>query len=139
MILYIDENLPPVLVEAFSLLQSKLLPSKKYGFGLELRSIKKEFGQGAKDEDWVPLAGKDKAFVLTQDYNIQRISHQKELCEKFKLGMFYFRPPSKTGFDYWSIVKLFVKHWPELLTIIKKEKGPFAYKVTSNSKGFEKV
>src|SRR5688572_14859292 len=111
MTLYIDENLPPVLVDAFNLLQQKLLLSKKYNFDLAIKSIKKEFGRGALDEDRIPEAGKNRAFVLTQDYNIQRIKHQKELCEKHKLGMFYFRPPSKSGFDYWEIVKLMVKHW----------------------------
>lgn len=132
MIIYIDENLSPYLARGFHIIQEPL--NYKLPEFIEVRSIKDEFGKGAKDEDWIPMAGKNKACVITQDYNIQRIRHQRELCNQYELGMFYFRPPSKTGLNYIDMLKLMVKHWEEITKIATKKKRPFAYKITLKGK-----
>ena len=121
MIIYIDENLSPYLARGFHIIQEPL--NYKLSEFIEVRSIKDEFGKGAKDEDWIPMAGKNKACVITQDYNIQRIIHQRELCSQYELGMFYFRPPSKNGLSYIDMLKLMVKHWEEITKIAIKTKG----------------
>lgn len=129
MIIYVDENISPYLSRGFNILQTP--ENVKISEPIEVRSIKDEFGTGAKDEDWIPIAGERNSCVLTQDYNISRIAHQKALCEKYGLGMFYFRPPSKNGFLYWDMLKLMVKHWPSITRISIRESRPFAFKVTS--------
>ena len=139
MIIYIDENMPLVLAEGFNLLQFPENIRLKIKDKIEVRSIKKDFGKGALDEDWIPKAGKEGACVITQDYHINRIKHQKALCEKYNLGMFYFRPPSRVGFSYWNMVKLLVKHWPQIVKIASKSKRPFSYKITSRSSVLEKM
>ena len=133
MIIYIDENLPSVLAEGFDLLQHPENLRLRLKDPIEVRSIKKEFEEGVKDEDWIPQAGQQGACVVTQDYNINRIKHQKALCEKHNLGMFYFRPPSKNGFSYWDMLQLMVKHWPAIVKIVSKKKRPFSFKITSRS------
>jgi len=132
MIIYIDENLSPFLARGFNILQEPL--NFKLSDSVEVRSIKDDFGKGAKDEDWIPMAGESKACVITQDYNIHRIAHQRELCNKYKLGMFYFRPPSKSGLSYMDMLKLMVKHWEEITKIATNQKRPFTYKVTSRGR-----
>lgn len=132
MIIYIDENMSPFLAKGFNILQEPL--NFKLQERIEVRSLKDEFGQGAKDEDWIPKAGLKKACIITQDYNIKRIRHQRELCERYGLGMFYFRPPSKGGFSYWDMVKLMVKNWEEIGQLAVKTKRPFAYKITSKGR-----
>jgi len=129
MIFYVDENISPYLARGFNILQKP--ENIKLPEPIEIKSIKDDFGEGARDEDWIPSAGGSNACVLTQDYNIHRIEHQRELCEKYGLGMFYFRPPSKKGFLYWDMLKLMVKHWPSISIISTRESKPFAYKVTS--------
>lgn len=57
MIIYIDENMPAVLAEGFNLLQAPENLRYKLKDPVEVKSIKNEFGAGAKDEDWIPLAG----------------------------------------------------------------------------------
>lgn len=136
MIIYVDENMSPHLARGFDILQKP--ESKKLQDPIEVKSIKDAFGEGALDEDWIPLAGKQNACVITQDYNIQRITHQRELCEQYGLGMFYFRPPSKNGFLYFDMLKMMVKHWPDIIKISQKKKRPFAYKATLKSK-LEKI
>lgn len=54
------------------------------------------------------------------------------LCDG--LGMFYFRPPSKTGFSYWDMLKLMAKHWEEIIKIATRQERPFGYKVSSRGK-----
>lgn len=131
--------MPSILAEGFNLLQSPLNFKLKLKDEIEVKSIEQEFGAGALDEDWIPELGKNKSCVITQDYNINRIKHQKALCEQYNLGMFYFRPPSKNGFTYWEMVKLLVKHWPEIAKVASKSKRPFSFKITSRSASLEEL
>lgn len=139
MIIYVDENMAPILAHGFNLLQSPLNKKLQLEDPIEVKSIKEVFGEGTLDEDWIPIAGEEGACIITQDYNIQRIRHQRDLCEKHGLGMFYFRPPSKGGFSYWEMVKLLVKHWEEIIKTASKKSRPFSYKITSKSSGLESM
>ncbi len=134
MIIYIDENMPSVLAKGFNLLHEPENINLDSNKQIIVKSIIDVFDRGIKDEEWIPKLGKEKACVITQDYNIHRIKHQNQLCKKYHLGMFYFRPPSKKGFRYWDMVKLLVKHWPEIIKIVSQEKTPFAYKISSRGK-----
>lgn len=98
-----------------------------------------EFGSGIKDEDWIPRVAKNNACVITQDINIRRIRHQRELCEAQGLGMFYLKPPSKKGLSYWDQLKLIVKHWEEIIKKASKEKRPFSYQISVGSAKLKKV
>ncbi len=50
MIIYIDENIPHQLAQAFDLLQKAL--NVRNQTSIHVRSIAEDFGRGAKDEDW---------------------------------------------------------------------------------------
>jgi hypothetical protein len=127
--IYVDENISPYLAKGFHELQ--IPNNKKNGHSFEVLSIKEVFGQGVADEVWIPVVGPDKAVIITQDINIQRTRHQRELCEKHGLGMIFIAAPSKKGFSYWEMVKLLVKKWEEITHIAHKEKLPFAYRCTA--------
>lgn len=139
MIIYIDENLPPVVAEALHKLQEPLNVKNKLRDPIQVKSIKSVFGQGALDEDWIPKLDKNRDCVITQDYNIKRIHHQRELYEAQGLGMIYLRPPSKTGFDYWQQVTLIIKHWEEITKKASREKRPFSFKVNPRSSKLDKL
>ncbi len=128
MTIYIDENIPPYLAKGFQILQEP--ENIKLKQPIYVESIKDKFGRGAKDEEWIPLAGQTDACVITQDYNIHRIKSQHELCKQYGLGMFYFKPQSKNGIQYWDMLGLMVKHWKEISRIAIIEKRPFAYEIT---------
>ena len=124
--IYIDENFSPYLAEGFDVFQKHLNSNERAQF--EVLSIKKEFGKGAKDEDWIPNVGKQGGIVITQDLHIHTTRHQNELYKKHNLGVFFFKPPS-TGYTFWEMVEKLVKYWPE----IKKkasDKRPFAYRIS---------
>lgn len=124
--IYIDENFSPYLAEGFDVFQKHLNSNERIQF--EVLSIKKVFGKGAKDEDWIPEVGKQGGVVITQDLHIHTTRHQNELYKRHNLGVFFFKPPSK-GYSFWEMVEKLVKYWPE----IKKksaDKKPFAYRIT---------
>lgn len=131
--IYIDENFSHYLAAGFDIFQQHLNTNEKMQF--QVLSIKQVFGKGAKDEDWIPVVGKEGGIVLTQDLRIQTTRHQNELYKKHGLGVFFFKPLTG-GYTFWEMVEKLVKHWPE----IKKksaDKRPFAYRVTA--KKFEKL
>jgi len=133
MTFYIDENISPTLAEPFNILQRELNDRSRYG-SITVTSVIVEFGEGTADEIWIPLAGQGDACIITQDYNIHKKRRQRELCEENGLGMFYLRPPSKTGYKYWDMVKVLVTHWEQMNKIALRESRPFAYKITSKGK-----
>lgn len=61
--IYIDENMPHQIADALDLIQSHL--NEKESKKIRVLSIKKEFGEGAKDEDWIPKVGKENGVVIT--------------------------------------------------------------------------
>lgn len=124
---YIDENFAPQLAKGFNVFQEHL--NIKESFQIKVQSISEAFGRGAKDEDWIPEAGKTDSVVITQDINIFRKRHQNELFMKHGLGVFFFKPPS-TGYSFWQMLEQLVKHWPEMKKKISSTKKPFAYTVT---------
>jgi len=132
MIVYLDENLPVQLARGFDILQKP--ENIKLNQNIEVKSIVDSFGRGCLDEDWIPQAGETESCIITQDYNIRRIKHQKELCDKHNLGMIYLRPPSKTGFSYWKMIGVLHKNWPEICKIILSQKRPFAYEISARGK-----
>lgn len=126
MIIYLDENMPRHLAEGFHTLQfPEGLKTKQL---IEVKYIPTVFGYGAKDVDWIPKLGNDKACVITQDINISRKKHELELYRKHKLGMFFLKGPNKKqGLSIWQMVEAMAKNWPEISEKVYKEKRPFAY------------
>lgn len=134
--IYIDENMPRQLAHGLNeLVQPQ---NKRDGIEIEVLSIKDVFGQGEKDENWIPQIGKQKGIVLTQDFRIQTQKHQKELYIENGVGVLFFNPPSNGGFAYWEMVKQLVNRWDEIKQIVKKNKPPFAYRCSAKTK-FERM
>ena len=134
--IYIDENLPRQLATGLNNLQKP--QNSRDGLDIQVFSIKDVYGEGEKDEAWIPKVGKENGIVITQDFRIQTQKHQKELYIKHGIGILFFNPPSKGGFSYWDMVKQLVNKWVEIKQIIKHNKTPFAFRCSSRTK-FEKM
>lgn len=133
---FIDENLPPQIARGLNKLQQP--QNARDGMSIEVYSIKDFFGEGAKDEDWIPLVGKANGVVITQDYRIQGLKHQRELYKEHGVGIFFFSPPSNAGFPYWEMVKQTINRWERIKSIIRKNKPPFAFRCSAR-KDFENI
>jgi hypothetical protein len=120
---YLDENLPSQLAEALNILDKDN----------EIFSTVNEFGRGQPDEFLIPEIAKEKAVLFTQDFNINRIKEQRNLVIQEELIIFFLRPPSKSGFSYWELVKIIFKFWEEIVKHAKQSKRPCAYIIKPKS------
>jgi hypothetical protein len=134
--IYIDENLPRQLATGLNELQQP--QNLRDGIDIQVLSIKDVYGQGEKDEAWIPKVGREKGIVITQDFRIQTQKHQKELYKKNGVGILFLNPPAKGGFMYWEMVKQLVNRWTEIKHIVQHNKTPFAFRCSSRTK-FEKM
>ena len=133
--IYIDENFAPQLAKSLDLIQSHLNLKEKNKY--KVMSIQERFGRGVQDEDWIPIAGKEKSIVITQDLRIQTTRHQRDLYKKFGLGVFFIKAPSKNGFSFWEMTMQLIKRWPEIKKLSSNTKRPFAYRCTSKQNHFD--
>ncbi len=124
---YFDENFSPHLVAGMRSLQDG-----RKSEGITVSSIAEEFQRAAPDELWIPGVASRHGVALTQDINIYRTHAQWELCQQNKIGVFFFRPPKKVGWNYWQIVQLVVRLWPELMHIGRETEKPFGFVIEAN-------
>ena len=135
--IYIDENFASQIADGLNVFQKHLNLKEKHQF--EVLSIKNAFRKGIKDEEWIPIVGKEKAIIITQDLRIQTTRHQRDLYHKYDLGIFFFKPPSKQGYTFWQMVELLIKHWERIKSLTIKSKRPFAFKCSNRSSSFEEL
>lgn len=124
---YVDENITPNIAQALAILQNP-----RSSENIEVFTIKDEFGQGTPDEEWIPKVAAEDGIVITQDLNIQRVRHQRELYRQHGLGVVFFKPP-KNGYQYWDLVEFYIKRWKVVKQEVKKMNRPFALVVTPRS------
>ena len=127
---YIDENFAKQLADGLDVFQQHLNFKERSNF--KVISLKEKFGQGATDEEWIPIIGKEKGVVITQDLRIQTTKHQYELYKKYELGVFFFKPPSH-GYSFWEMVEQIINRWPEIKKKTKN-KRPFAFRCKSRGR-----
>jgi hypothetical protein len=127
--IYFDENLSPYLARGLHLLHQPLQSKTP----VEILSLQDVFGKGIKDEEWIPKLGEEKAVIITQDMRIFKVRSQRDLFHAYGVGVFFFHPPSKSGYSYWDLVKSVINRWEEIKKIALKETPPFAYRYSSRS------
>ena len=126
--IFFDENFSPHLAEGLAAFQEGRKREE-----IEVLHCKEKFGRGAKDEDWLPQAARMHGVVITQDLNIHRTRSQWEICEQYKIGIFFFRPPKKSPYTYWEWIREVVKHWEAIKALGKSTPRPFAFEITPRS------
>ncbi|MFN5834469.1 MAG: hypothetical protein ACK46A_14000 [Akkermansiaceae bacterium] len=126
--IYFDENFSHRIVAGMREFQ-QAKPSE----GVTVIWAPDEFGRGAADEDWIPQVAAKHGIIITQDLNIHRISAQWELCQRNKVGLFFFKPP-RGGWGFWNIIREVVNRWDEIKSLSEKQKRPFGYMVEHHRK-----
>jgi hypothetical protein len=124
---YLDENLSEYVADALNSL------NKGYFNDVIVYSTKIKFGKGQTDEVIIPSIGGTNGTFITKDLNIHKTRFQYQLCEQYKIGIFFIK--MQKGMDkHWEIVKLLINSWEESLDKISKEKKPFGYEVPIRGK-----
>jgi len=125
--IYLDENLSEYVADGLNFL------NKGYFKDVQVYSTKVKFGKGVRDEVIIPAIGNSDGIMITKDLNIHRTRLQYQLCEQYKIAIFFLKMPK--GFDkHWEIVKLLVNKWEEILDKVAKDKRPFGYEIPVNGK-----
>lgn len=120
--IYLDENLSEYVADALNSL------NKGYFNDVIVLSTKVKFGKGKPDELIIPSIGTANGILITKDLNIHKTRLQYQLCEQYKIGVFFLK--MQKGLDkHWEIVKLLVNTWEEILDKISKETKPFGYEI----------
>src|ERR1035437_4948166 len=104
--IFFDENFSPALAAGFVCFQNGCRAEE-----VDVHHVIDHFGRGAPDEKWIPAIAQMHGVVITQDFDIHRTQHLYGLCEQYKLGVFFFRPPKKTSYPYWQWIKWVLHHW----------------------------
>jgi hypothetical protein len=125
--IYLDENLSEFVAEALNTL------CKGYFTDVIVYSTKLKIGKGVPDEDIIPFIGMSKGILITKDTNIHRTRNQYQLCEKYKLGIFFLKP-AKGKDRHWETVKMLIENWETIMVMINKEKFPFGYEIPTRGK-----
>lgn len=126
MIIYFDENMPRHLAHGFHTIQ--LPESLKTGNEITVKFLPEVFNYGIDDVDWIPIVGKERNCVITQDLNISKRKDELELYQKHGVGIFFLRGPSKKrGLSIWEMAQALAKNWSEISRIASEEKRPFGY------------
>ncbi len=120
--IFLDENLSEYVADALNAL------NKGYFNDVLVHSTKVKFGKGKPDEEIIPSIGSQNGILITKDLNIHKTRLQYQLCEQYKIGVFFLK--MQKGLDrHWEIVKLLINSWEEILEKLSKEKRPFGYEV----------
>jgi hypothetical protein len=118
----IDENLPEYFAEGLNHIQHPLANH------IEITSIAREFNKGIKDEEWIANWGLQSGIFISQDIKIISSRNQALLLQTHKMGAFFLKPPK--GSHYWEKVELIVKHWPQIVKLVKTNAVPYIYFIT---------
>lgn len=126
--IYLDENIPKSLADGLRALDQ---PNNSTGQKCAVVYLTDQFGRGIKDDEWIPLLGKEQAVMVTQDHNIHRTDSERELYQKHGLGLIVVRLPSKKGMPYWDLVQQLVRNWMAIRQVALTKRPPFIYECTA--------
>ena len=130
--IYLDENMSPQLAKALDLIQQGINVDTKHEY--QVLSTTTEIGVGIKDTELLPqLSG---SYFITKDKQIYRRSHERVIYQENNVGVFFI--PSD-GLKHIDITQLLVKHWSNILTICKRNKTPFAFRLAGKNGKFQEL
>ena len=104
--LVFDEHMPPSLVDALALLSR--------GEGHELHHVRKLYGPGVADADWLLAAGADGAAVITCDHRILTRPHEAAALRAAGVIAFVL-PKAFNQMGFWDQAAFVARWWPALI------------------------
>ena len=121
---FIDNNLGPDLAAGMS------------GFGEEVTHLQDHFKEDADDADWLPIVGQKDWFLITRDEAIRRKPAELLAYKKNKVGAFFLGGKNRNKCE---LIEQLVRNWRRIKEFAKKNRKPFAWKVPSRGKSFDRL
>jgi len=124
MYIYLDENLSEHVAEALNNL------NRGYFNDVQVHSTKEVFGKGISDEELIPKIGKEKGYLITRDFQIQKTRLQCNLLEKNSVGAFFIKLPKNLN-KHWELVRLLINNWEAIIETVRNERKPVSYRIAN--------
>ena len=121
MTIYFDEGFPNQFAEAFEILEKDF----------KICHIRKKFGTGTLDEDWMNELANAKNIVITKDKNIHKKEDQRKLYQENNIGIVILKDRKK-GLKYWELFRLLANNWEDLIYRVESSQLPFCYVIDTN-------
>lgn len=80
--------------------------------GEDVTTVREQFGDDAKDPDWVPKAASRGMIILTADNRLLRRPAEKSMLKKHRVSLLVINPFfGKRNRDLWDKAAWVVSHW----------------------------
>lgn len=90
--------------------------------GVQVKILKEEFGAGAKDVEWLPVAANSGWILLTKDAKWRYHTEEKEILINAKARVFVFASHTAKKVE---VAETLVKCLPKMADIISTVEAPF--------------
>lgn len=101
--------------------------------GVEVKVLREEFAQAAKDVAWMPVVAAKGWIAITDDHRIRTRPAEKAVREKAGLRT-VFIPPGVVQLTFWAQAAWFVARWPAIEAGTEKMKRGECVVVQMNGK-----
>lgn len=119
MVFYFDASVPIDVARALALVRDDIVYPG--GPGCEIKS------PGAKDVEWLPIAGRNGWIVVMRDKKIRVRHHEREALLEAGVRAFCFTGGG--NYSKWQLLDLFVRQ-VDAMTRVAAEPGPYICSVT---------
>jgi hypothetical protein len=108
LIVVFDEHVPPSLVDAFALLSK--------GEAYRVDHVRRRYGVGVSDAEWLAAAGAEGAVVVSCDHHIMTRPH--EIAAWRSTGVVGFvLPKAFNQMGFWDQAAFLARWWPTILEL----------------------
>ncbi|MCL1931860.1 MAG: DUF5615 family PIN-like protein [Treponema sp.] len=121
-----DNNMPPKLAKTLSFLEGD--------DGITVEHLKDKFPPDTTDIEWIrKLAKEGSWFVITQDNQIRKRSHERKAWQESHIPIIFLQK-SWINHDLWEMAWRLIKYWPHLKENIKRNRKNESLLLTINGK-----
>jgi hypothetical protein len=117
---YLDASIPFPVSQALALVRDDVMYPG--GPGCPITT------PGAKDAEWLPVAGHHGWIVLMRDKRVRSRPGERQALQENRVRAFVLTTAG--NYSRWRILDLLVRRWPDVETIAGTDEPPYIYAVT---------
>ena len=106
------------------------------GFGEDTLHLTEKFDEKTPDEEWLKFIGTEGYFLFTTDKRIRRRPLEKKALLDHNVGAFFL---GGKNMSRWNYIRQIINAWHKIEEAAKKEKKPFAFRVTRSGSNLERI
>jgi predicted nuclease of predicted toxin-antitoxin system len=121
-----DNNMPPKLAKTLNFLEGDE--------GITVEHLKEMFPPDTPDIEWIKkLAKEGKWFIITQDNQIRKRTHEKKAWQESHISIIFLQK-SWIRLNLWEMAWRLIKYWPELKEALARSRKNESFQLSINGK-----